>query len=336
MRSSSRREFEGLRVARRLHDATAVKLTTMLIVLCASLAPRIADACTCSERELPIWPHDAAPSVPRNTILFAFGENGAPELSLQETDSGTVVPVTSETIGPDVTLARPVDPLVPDVSYTLLRDGAPQAVFTATGEIDETPPVFDGLVAIGMESMNTSDECISSCDTSEDGSFDRITLDYADPAGASLWVLSIREQSTSVVQRVVVYPLQASSAARFLDSQLCRDARAPEIAPGGTYCASITAHDAAGNTAGGSVERCATVVACAYNVDDVCLPVDGCEPPLPADPVDPGDEPQDASGCAVGRASTTGGLGLLLLAALGGLVARRNGAAAARRSRAPR
>jgi hypothetical protein len=123
----------------------------------------------------------------------------------------------------------------------------------------------------------------------------RIELEYdAVPEDVAYQLLRLRRAAEDVFFEVPVANRLGDSPyalGRVFENTIC--SRAPELEPGVTYCASLTAYDVSGNAAGAESEHCFTTT--------LCEPAPGDFAPacVPATPQEPG-------GCAAGRGRSPG------------------------------
>ncbi len=292
----------------------------MKILLLALVAlvvhTRPADACTCAGITGPVSPEDTATGVPTNTVLF-FNSGIEPVSAVTLTaPAGTPVALMMETHG-SLLIAQPMATLAPNTTYTVSTTVPSQVLtttFTTGAGPDTTAPAFPGVMAIAPEFMQftsvtgpTGQGC-SACDVhyAADDRVSRIHFTFPDPP-ANTVMLGVEiyiPGDSNLLEQFGLTP--AAFADRLLDFRGCGPL-APELREGVTYCARVTAYDAAGNAAGTAAEACATPTACAAQLDATCEPVDAC---LPTD--DNTGSGSDQTTTHTGGCASSSGAGLLL------------------------
>lgn len=303
-------------------------------VLALLARSRPADACSCGLNPTPLSPRPAQTAVPTNAVLFFDTLLASPS---GVTISGGVTYTTETHHG--YVILRPTSPLAPNTTYTVTGTTAADPwsmTFTTGAGADTTAPTFAGISAIAPEYMqltpaSTGQGCANcAVHYSADHEVSRIHFAYPDPSPdtALLGVeIYIPGDSNPLVEYLGT---PAQLANRLLDFQGCAPI-APDLNDGVTYCARITAYDAAGNPAGAAAESCAMPTSCAPDFDQAtCSPTFTC---LPGDNgSDPVTDPPGAShagGCSTSPGSASAALLVLATAAS----RRRRSTSRARRAR---
>lgn len=274
---------------------------------------RDASACSCALEAPRISPADGAVDVPINARVFmSFGFQQTVAVELREVGTGTVVPLTVESHERFTGMwlsAAPTVALAPNTTYEVVVDSqVPTRSTFLTGDgTDLTPPAFDGLVSLAPETMRYPIEnaeggfCFDSC-VEGTGHISRLRLGFAEPPAEAALVTFTLLRDGAVVDELAMPSNFNEPAGHVLGFSTC-ERRSPVLEPGASYCGRLTAYDAAGNTAGGTVEVCAVAEACVpVLADNGCTPSDRCD--LGAE-----------GGCAGTRSGQTGaGLVLVVLA----------------------
>lgn len=264
-------------------------------------SPEAAEACSCGIPLPYTWPQHEARGVPLNTKLYvAYDDSSSFEITLRELATSEEVALVVESsdiwlrTGQRLWVGSPAA-LEPQTEYQLTWQTEwvwVQTTFTTGATMDMTPPSFEGLESIRLETMTYPiDGCRSSCVEDRSGHISRIHLDYTYPEDAVIVILELLDPTTR--QPVDQLTMIRDGASHYLGFETC-EVRAPVLDPEGSYCARLTAYDLAGNASGGSVEICESVTRCA--------PEGSCEPAATCTP--------ESSGCSAGE--SPGGLALLL------------------------
>ena len=303
-----------------IHDRRVGAIGSILALALAALVfdARSAEACTCAGYTGPVSPPDAATGVPTNAVLlFDTALEPVTAVTLTAPDA-TDVTLMMELHG-SLLIARPMSTLAPSSVYTVSATvaGTVQTTrFTTGAGADSTAPTFPGVTAIGPELMQFTTAtgpggqgCFA-CDVhyAADDRLSRIRFTFPDPpADAVVLGVEIHIQGeTSALAEFGLAP--GAFADRLIGFRGCGPL-SPDLQDGVTYCARVTAYDAAGNSAGGAAEACAAPMACAAQLDGMCEPVDAC---LPVDP-NPGSGSDQATGTQTGGCASSSGAGLVLV-----------------------
>jgi len=292
-----------------------------LVVAVACLSARPAEACTCGGAPQVLSPADGATDVPTNvvpviddvasyqqTVALTLREDGA------TTEVGVPFDVFTSALGTSgFVVGRPGE-LAPLTTYVLslgVGGFVTSTRFTTGTARDDAPPSFAGLTGFVPEQQEypapALRECVNSCVLRVDGRVNRIRLQHGAGEGVIWYRLQVREAEAAAP----FYEAALEVGATDLIRPFVCGTQPPVLDPDRSYCARLTAHDAAGNTAGGEVEVCTATETCtARDVD--CLPVEECVP-------------AKHGGCAIARGSGAGAcrLGPAILAVLA--VLRRRG-----------
>lgn len=298
--------------------SASTRSIVVIAVFSVGLHSRPADACTCPAIAGPVSPRDAATGVPTNAVLFFDTHlQSVDAITLTASDTSQVTLMLEPSGG--MLIARPATTLAPNATYAVSTTVAGQVLtttFTTGTGPDTAAPSFPGVTSLGPEFMQfttatgpTGQGCFA-CDThyAADDRLSRIHFTFPDPPPDTVMLgveISMQGDSSPLAQFGLA---PAAFADRLIGSSGCGPS-SPELHDGVTYCARVTAYDAAGNAAGSSAEACATPMACAAQLDATCEPLEAC---LPVDS-NPGGGSDQTMAPQTGGCSSSPGAALFLV-----------------------
>ncbi len=254
----------------------------LLSVLAADV--RRAAACSCGLPGGPMSPADGATGVPTNvTVFYDVTLEPITQVDLVAMGSTQSIPVTITQHGTFIAVTSAA-PLAAHTAYqvTALAASGPRMTTFTTGDADDSaPPAFAGITMITPETIgfqpqgSGSGVCVACGIVMHDGLVSRMHFDFADPpSDVVLLSMTVFDGATQVAE-IGMTPESAHD--RLLGFNSCGGV-SPGLDPGKTYCAHLTAYDAAGNAAGTSAMACSAAATCKPAPDTCSIP-DTCEPP---------------------------------------------------------
>ncbi len=135
-----------------------ITLAVLLVVGVVLVGPRKAAGCECSNA-VTIKPNEDAANVPTNTKVWVDARWGCDEPALQDV-SAQPVAVTQTTIGSDLRVLQPAEPLQSGATYTVkCEQSSYDTSFSVGGGSDETKPVLPTAMPGDLKESSLGDSC---------------------------------------------------------------------------------------------------------------------------------------------------------------------------------